>query len=91
MRFSFEIGDTEKHSVEFEFNQLFGRTRIVLDGREIKRTRRLFSEPLRQDHEFSVDEKGALVVRIEKERQIIFASKYRIFLNRRLMSVKQGR
>lgn len=91
MRFSFEIGEVEKHSVEFDFNQLLGRTRIRVDGREIQRNRRLFSEPLHQDYEFSVGEKDDFVVRIEKERGIIFSSKYRVFINRRLLSVNKGR
>jgi hypothetical protein len=66
VQFSFDIGDTEKHSVEFEFNQLLGRTLIRVDGQEIQRNRRLFSEPLRQDFEFNVGTKEIVVVRIEK-------------------------
>nr|CAP47709.1 putative integron gene cassette protein [uncultured bacterium] len=32
MKLSLEIGDSEKHSVEFSWNQLIGRARLRIDG-----------------------------------------------------------
>jgi Fas apoptotic inhibitory molecule (FAIM1) len=90
MRFSFEIGDVEKNTVEFQFSQLFGRTVIRVNGKELRRTRRLFSEPLRDNYEFTIGEKESFAIRIEKERRLIFGSKYRVYINRRLLAVHQG-
>ena len=90
MRFSFEIGETEKNTVEFRFNQLMGRTVITVNGSEIRRTRRLFSEPIRDDFEFTVGEAEKIVVRIEKQRLLLLASKYRVLINRRLLAVQEG-
>ena len=90
MQFSFEIGEREKNTVHFHFNQLFGQTKIAVNGREIRRTRRLFSEPLRDEFEFTVGENEPFLVRIEKERRLLIASRYRVFINRRLLAVHQG-
>lgn len=91
MRFSFEIGEAEKNTVEFEFSQLFGRTVIRVNGQEVRRQSRFFSEPLRDQYEFTVGDREKCVIRIEKERRALLASRYRVFINRRLYAVKHGR
>jgi hypothetical protein len=90
MRFSFEIGEVERNTVEFQFSQLFGRTVIRVNGQEIKRNRRLISEPISDSYEFSVGELEPTTVRIEKQRGLIFGSKYRVMINRRLLEVHEG-
>lgn len=35
MKFSFEVGEREKHSVEFEFNQVWGNLSIKVNGEAI--------------------------------------------------------
>jgi hypothetical protein len=81
---------TKKHPLEFQFNQLFGRTSINVEGQEIRRTRRLFSESIQDTYEFALGEKEPFVVRIEKRRGLLLGSRYSVFINRRLLAVHKG-
>ncbi len=90
MTFSLEIGETEKHLLEFEFNQLFGKLVIKLNNREVKRSVRLFSEPVRESHAFELGEKELLSVRIEKQRKLLYGQKYQVFVNERLVRAFEG-
>ena len=47
MRFTLEIGNTDKHLVEFNFNQLYGTLVIRVDDRPIFQSKRIFNEPVR--------------------------------------------
>jgi hypothetical protein len=90
MKFCLEIGREEKHLIEFSFNQLLGQLVIKINHREIKRSTRLFNEPLREHHAFGVGEDERLNVRIEKERKPLFGEKCRVFLNDRLYQYHEG-
>jgi len=46
MKFSFEVGELEKHQVEFNFNQLYGTLLISVDQMPIRRATRLLNEPI---------------------------------------------
>ena len=46
MRFTLEIGNTDKHLVEFNFNQLRGTLVIRVDDRPIFQSTRVFNEPV---------------------------------------------
>ncbi len=76
--------------VEFLFNQLLGRTVIRSNGQELKKTVRLFSEPLVDTHVMHFTEKERVEVKIEKRRKHLFASQYFVYLNNRLTQVHQG-
>lgn len=87
MKFSLQLGQAEKHLVEYNFNQLLGRLVISVNKQTIKRQVRLFSEPLREVHVFRVDEWS---VRIEKERQLLYGQINRVFINDRLVQCHKG-
>lgn len=90
MTFSLEVGETEKHLVEFRFNQLSGKLVIKLNNREVKRSVRLFSEPIRESHAFDIGEKERLSLRIEKQRKLLYGQKYQVFVNERLVRAYEG-
>ncbi len=90
MRFNLEIGEAEKHVVEFNFDQLLGQLVIKVNKQEIKRSVRLFNEPVKETHTLRVGDGEGVIVRIEKERKLLFGQKYRVFLNDRLYKYYEG-
>ncbi|MEO7298916.1 MAG: hypothetical protein ABI042_10115 [Verrucomicrobiota bacterium] len=90
MKFSLEIGETEKHNIKYTFNQLFGRLTITVNDKPIKRCLRLFDEPLRELHVFTLGEREKFAVKIEKERKLLFGQKNRVFVNDRLVKYCEG-
>ena len=90
MKFNLEIGEAEKHLVEFNFDQLLGQLVIKVNKQEVKRSVRLFNEPLKETHTVQIGDGEGLVVRIEKERKLLFGQKCRVFLNDRLYKYYEG-
>lgn len=90
MRFKFELGETEKHTVEYEFNQLLGRLTIKVDQKLVQQSVRWFSEPLREDFTITVGEHEKHTVRIEKQRRKLYGQVNRVFVNNRLTQFYQG-
>jgi len=90
MKFCVEVGEIEKNLVEFNFDQWLGEMVIRVNQREVKRSVRLFNEPVRETHTIRVGEGERAVVRIEKERKLLFGQKYRVFLNDRLYKYYEG-
>ena len=91
MRFSLIVGEAEKHIVDFKFNQLLGRLTIKVDDRVVKRGVRWFSEPLFEEYHHDImGHRECVSVKIEKERRLLFASKYRVYVQNRLTDVFQG-
>lgn len=90
MKFCIEIGEVEKHTIEFTFNQLFGQLTIKVDNKEVKKHHWLFNEPLAETYDFSVGDRENIAVRIEKRRKPLFGNRCRVFLNQRLMKVQDG-
>ena len=90
MKFNLEIGEAEKHVVEFNFDQLLGQLVIMVNKREVKRSFRLFNEPLKETHTLQVGSGEGVIVRIEKERKLLFGQKCRVFLNDRLYKYYEG-
>lgn len=86
MKISFEVGTSEKHQVEFYFNQVWGNLYISIDGQKIMKGFEII------DFEFTkkfnilvgVDEKH--YVSIEQERCKVFGGlrkqKYRVFIDK---------
>ena len=91
MKFYLEVGETEKHTLEFSFDQLLGQLVIKVNKQQVKRNVRLFNEPLQEVHTLQVGEEERVVVRIEKERKLLFGQKCRVFLNNRLYKCYEGR
>ena len=87
MRFILEIGSTDKHLVEFNFNQLRGTLVIRVDDRPILQSTRIFNEPVREVYHFVIDGAEKSDVRIEKRRKALFGHHNTVFVNDRLTQV----
>ena len=90
MKFSFEVGDVEKHHVEFNFNQLCGTLVIRVDNKPIHRATRLLNEPIHEVFDFIVGDAEQCPVRIEKRRKLLFGSRNVLYVNNRLTRVVEG-
>lgn len=90
MKFAIEIGDTEKHRLEYHFNQLLGSLVIKVNERPVKKALRLVNEPLLEVHDFVVGDQEKSSVRIEKERMPLVGCRNRLYVNNRLVKVFSG-
>jgi len=90
VKFAIEIGDTEKHRLDYQFNQLLGRVVIKVNEKPIKQSVRLLNEPLLEVYAFAVGEQERSDVRIEKERKQLFGCRNRLYVNNRLLRVFDG-
>ena len=90
MKFAIEIGETEKHRLEYHFNQLLGSLVIKVNEKPIKKSVRLLNEPVLEVHDFVVGDQEKSSVRIEKERKARIGCKNRLYINNRLVRVFSG-
>jgi hypothetical protein len=90
MTFALLVGETEKNLLEFQFNQLLGSTVIKVNDKLVKKSVRLFSEPLEEQHELEVGENERHTVSIKKERKLLFGQKYVVYVNQRLVKLIHG-
>jgi hypothetical protein len=90
MKFSFEVGELEKHRVEFNFNQLCGTLLIRVDNKPVHRATRLLNEPVHEVFDFMVGDAERWPVRIEKRRKPLFGSRNVLYVNHRLTRVVEG-
>jgi hypothetical protein len=90
MKFTLEIGEAEKHTIEFNFNQLLGHLSIRVNSREVQRRTWLLDEPIRETHVLEMGGVENLTVRIEKERRQLVGNRCRVFLNDRLYKFYEG-
>src|ERR1019366_10365557 len=65
VKFVIEIGDTEKHRLEYNFNQLLGSLVIKVNEKAIKKSVRLINEPVLEIDAFEVGDHEKSDVRIE--------------------------
>lgn len=79
INFSYSIGNSEVHKVEFYFNQFWGNVFIKIDGGNIIRDIRIISFSLTKVYEFNVGSNEVHSVKIELIRKLLFAGfrKYR--------------
>lgn len=87
MRFSLQIGNTDKHLVEFNFNQLRGTLVIRVDDQPIFQSTRIFNEPVHEVYRFVIDGREKSEVRIEQRRKPVFGHHDTVFVNGRLTQV----
>ena len=66
MKLILEVGEIEKHIVEFKFNQLLGNLVIRVDSEPILNSTRLINEPVYEVFNFVVGQKEKAAVRIEQ-------------------------
>ena len=90
MKCSFDVGEAEKHRVEFNFNQLCGTLLISVDDKPIHRATRFLNEPVHEVFDFIVGNTERLPVRIEKKRKPLFGSRNVLYVNHRLTRVIEG-
>jgi hypothetical protein len=90
MKFSLEVGEAEKHTVEYEFNQLLGTLTIKVNNKPVKKHMRLFDEPVKELHVFVIGTQEKVAVKIEKERKLLFGQRNRVFVNDRLVKYCEG-
>ena len=76
--------------MEYEFNQLLGSLVIKVNNRPVKRCRRLFNEPIREVYDLVIGEFEKSVIRIEKQRGVLFGQRNIVFVNNRLAGIYQG-
>lgn len=90
MKFTIEIGETEKHRLEYNFNQLLGSLVIKINERPVKQSLRLVNEPVLEVHVIIVGKHERSEVRIEKERKPLLGHRNRLYVNDRLLKVFEG-
>ncbi len=90
MKYAIEIGDTEKHRLEYHFNQLLGTLLIKVNEKPIRKSVRLLNEPVLEVHDFVVGDQEKSSVRIEKERKALVGCTNRLYVNNRLVRVFNG-
>lgn len=94
MKFSFDVGNKERHIIDFSFNQFWGNLSIHVDGRRIVSDFRTVSFHLTKAYEFNVGTNEVHVVRIEKIRKLVFAgfrkTNYKVYLDEDLVEQLEG-
>jgi hypothetical protein len=87
MKFTVAVGHTDRHFVEFNFNQLSGTLSIQVDNRPIFQSRRLINEPVDEVYQFMIDGIEKSEVRIEKHRKPLFGHRNTVYVNGRINRV----
>lgn len=94
MQFSFMVGITEPHRVDFSFDQFGGRLEIKVDGVHVVDEIRTVSASLAKRYDFVVGLAEKHHVTIEKERKLLLAGvrpqQYRIFIDGQLVQTYEG-
>jgi hypothetical protein len=91
MKFAIEVGGkSEKHLLEYEFNEWMGRLVIKVDNQEVKRSKCWFRGSRKEAYDLVLGEREPLNIRIEKEWRFFFGQKNRVFVNDRLIRCFEG-
>jgi len=90
MKFKIEVGEIEKHLVEFNHNQLMGCLLIKVDQEPVVRRNCLVNEPVREVYAFPVGQLEKSQVRIEKLRNQLFGSRHSVYIDNRLVRIFKG-
>ena len=90
MKFTIEIGSSEKNRLDYEHNQLLGNLLIKVNDTPIKQARWFINEPITEVHIFVVGRQEKSTVRIEKERKPLVGSRNKLYVNDRLTRVFEG-
>ena len=90
MKFTFEVGEIEKHQVEFTYNQLAGQVMIKVDKQIVRNSIRLLNEPAHEVYQFVVGQMVRTEVRIEKWRKQLLGARNCFYVDGRLVDVIVG-
>jgi hypothetical protein len=87
MKFALEVGTTERHLIEFNFNQLCGTLMIRVDNQAIFQSARVFNEPIHEVYQFVIEGREKSAVRIEKRRKPLIGHRNTVYVNERITRV----
>lgn len=94
MNFSFTVGVSEQHRIDFSFDQFIGDLEIKVDGLTAIKDFRMFSLNLTKRYELTVGVNERHHVAIEKVRKLFFAGlrpqQYRVFIDGHLVQTYEG-
>jgi len=99
MKFTLDVGDREKHRIDYARNWFTGKEQLYADGelvasRTILSASNYVSFPLARRYEFSVGTSEPHQVVFEKERPLLFAGgrphTYRVFVDGKLVFQRRG-
>lgn len=90
MKFTLEVGEAEKHVVEFNFNQPAGHLVIRVDNQAVIKAARRFNEPVSEVFTIEVGSREKSAVRIEKHRKQLFGHRNIVYVDNRLARVVEG-
>jgi hypothetical protein len=94
MQFSFMVGVTEPHQVDFSFDQFIGNLEIKVDGQTVIKDFRIASLKLTKRYELVVGVNEKHHIAIEKKRKLFLAGmrpqQYRVFIDGKLVQTYQG-
>ena len=94
MQFSFRVGVSEQHQVDFSFDQFIGNLEIRVDGQPLVKDFRMFSLTLTKRYEFAVGAEERHQILIEHKRKLFLAGMrpqtYRIFIDGQLVQTYEG-
>jgi len=94
MQFSFRVGVSEQHQVDFSFDQFIGNLEIRVDGQPLVKDFRLLSLKLTKRYEFEVGTQERHQIAIEKKRKLFLAGfrpqQYRVFIDGQLVQTYEG-
>jgi hypothetical protein len=71
LEFEFEVGESERHNVAFQFDQLWGPLKISVDGKPVIKKFEMFTLKPTRHYVFSVGSSEPHEVRIEKSRKAL--------------------
>ncbi|TDB90369.1 hypothetical protein [Actinomadura sp. 7K534] len=85
--FYFEVGQYERHLVEYFYDRFWGKVRITVDRHEVVKGSLLFSFAMTKRFEFTVGHQERHHVIIDKTRKVLFAgfrpSVYNVYVDGR--------
>ena len=94
MQFSFIVGISEQHRVDFSFDQFIGNLEIKVDGQTTVKDFRIASLKLTKRYELVVGVNEKHHVAIEKRRKLFLAGmrpqQYRVFIDGRLVQTYEA-
>jgi hypothetical protein len=93
-QFYFDVGQAERHRVDFSFDRMWGKIKITVDGSLVDTDRLLLSFRLTRRFQFNVGQSEQHAVVIEKTRKPLFGgllpSDYRVWIDGQPAYVMDG-
>lgn len=94
MNFSFEVGEKEKHLINFHRNSFWGNVHIKVDGQKVYQSFESFSVHLKANYNIKIGIHEEHDIKIIKTRPLLFAGfrhqQYRIFVDGNLINELEG-